>query len=29
VSTISIGMTLIDDPARRGRSIRDVPEERA
>jgi len=27
VSTISIGMTLIDDPARRGRSIRDVPEE--
>src|ERR1700761_4370996 len=27
VSTISIGMTLIDDPARRGRTIRDVPEE--
>jgi len=27
VSTISIGMTLIDDPARRGRSVRDVPEE--
>lgn len=27
VNTISIGMTLIDDPARRGRSIRDVPEE--
>ena len=27
VYTISIGMTLIDDPARRGRSIRDVPEE--
>ena len=24
---IYIGMTLIDDPARRGRSIRDVPEE--
>src|SRR3569832_1400640 len=27
VSTISIGMTLIEDPARRGRSVRDVPEE--
>src|SRR6201987_285792 len=27
VSTISIGMTLIDDPSRRGRAIRDVPEE--
>ena len=27
VSTLSIGMTLIDDPARRGRSMRDVPEE--
>jgi len=27
VNTTSIGMTLIDDPARRGRSIRDVPEE--
>jgi len=27
VSTISIGMTLIDDPARRGRTMRDVPEE--
>ena len=27
VSTISIGMTLIDDPTRRGRTIRDVPEE--
>ena len=27
VNTISIGMTLIDDPARRGRSVRDVPEE--
>lgn len=27
VSTISIGMTLIDDPTRRGRAIRDVPEE--
>lgn len=27
VNTISIGMTLIDDPARRGRTIRDVPEE--
>ncbi|MCP3476309.1 FtsH protease activity modulator HflK [Bradyrhizobium sp. CCGUVB1N3] len=27
VSTISIGMTLIDDPSRRGRTIRDVPEE--
>ena len=27
VSTLSIGMTLIDDPARRGRTIRDVPEE--
>lgn len=27
VSTLSIGMTLIDDPARRGRSVRDVPEE--
>src|ERR1700759_4393057 len=27
VNTLSIGMTLIDDPARRGRSIRDVPEE--
>src|SRR6201990_2848177 len=27
VSTISIGMTLIDDPARRGRTVRDVPEE--
>jgi len=27
VSAISIGMTLIDDPARRGRTRRDVPEE--
>jgi membrane protease subunit HflK len=27
VSTISIGMTLIDDPSRRGRTRRDVPEE--
>src|ERR1700739_3001627 len=27
VNTISIGMTLIDDPTRRGRTIRDVPEE--
>jgi membrane protease subunit HflK len=27
VSPISIGMTLIDDPTRRGRAIRDVPEE--
>src|SRR3979411_490990 len=27
VSTISIGMTLIDDPARRGTQMRDVPEE--
>ncbi|MBR0842271.1 FtsH protease activity modulator HflK [Bradyrhizobium liaoningense] len=27
VNTTSIGMTLIDDPARRGRTIRDVPEE--
>src|SRR6201996_2313052 len=27
VNTLSIGMTLIDDPARRGRSIRDVPAE--
>ncbi|RTL47889.1 MAG: FtsH protease activity modulator HflK [Bradyrhizobiaceae bacterium] len=27
VSTLSIGMTVIDDPARRGRTIRDVPEE--
>lgn len=27
VSTTSIGMTVIEEPARRGRSIRDVPEE--
>src|SRR6202012_4676577 len=27
VNTISIGMTLIDDPARRGRTMRDVAEE--
>lgn len=27
VSTISIGMTLIEDASRRGRTIRDVPEE--
>src|SRR6202048_2937920 len=27
VSMLSIGMTLIDDPARRGRTMRDVPEE--
>jgi membrane protease subunit HflK len=27
VSTISIGMTLLEDPARRGRTMRDVPEE--
>src|SRR5271163_1372848 len=27
VNAISIGMTLIDDPTRRGRTIRDVPEE--
>src|ERR1700759_838210 len=27
VSTLSIGMTLIDDPARRGRTMRDGPEE--
>ncbi|KWV61028.1 HflK protein [Bradyrhizobium macuxiense] len=27
VNTTSIGMTLIDDPARRGRTMRDVPEE--
>ena len=27
VNTTSIGMTLIDDPSRRGRTIRDVPEE--
>jgi membrane protease subunit HflK len=27
VSTISIGMTLIEDTARRGRTMRDVPEE--
>ncbi|HUN98488.1 MAG TPA: FtsH protease activity modulator HflK [Bradyrhizobium sp.] len=27
VNTLSIGMTLIDDPARRGRTMRDVPEE--
>src|SRR6201995_5625277 len=26
-STLSIGMTGIDDPARRGRTMRDVPEE--
>src|SRR5438445_271012 len=26
VSTISIGMTLIDDPTQRGRTMRDVPE---
>jgi membrane protease subunit HflK len=25
--SLSVGMTLIDDPARRGRSMRDVPEE--
>jgi membrane protease subunit HflK len=27
VNTTSIGMTLIDDPTRRGRTMRDVPEE--
>jgi membrane protease subunit HflK len=27
VSTINIGMSLIEDPARRGRTTRDVPEE--
>jgi len=27
VSTINVGMTLIDDPGRRGRTMRDVPEE--
>ncbi|RJF69200.1 FtsH protease activity modulator HflK [Rhodopseudomonas palustris] len=27
VSTISIGMTLLSDPARRGTTVRDVPEE--
>ena len=27
VNAISIGMTLIDDPTRRGRTMRDVPEE--
>jgi membrane protease subunit HflK len=27
VSTLSVGMMLTDDPARRGRTIRDVPEE--
>jgi membrane protease subunit HflK len=27
VNTTSIGMTLIDDPSRRGRAMRDVPEE--
>ncbi len=27
VSTISIGMSVIDDPGRRGRTTRDVPEE--
>ena len=27
VSTISIGMQLIEDPVRRGRTMRDVPEE--
>jgi len=27
VSTLSIGMTLIDDPARRGRTKREIPEE--
>ena len=27
VSTLSIGMSLIDDPGRRGRTMRDVPEE--
>jgi membrane protease subunit HflK len=27
VSAIAIGMTLIDDPTRRGRTMRDVPEE--
>jgi len=27
VNTLSIGMTLIDDPSRRGRTMRDVPEE--
>ncbi|MBN9600311.1 MAG: FtsH protease activity modulator HflK [Afipia sp.] len=27
VSTLNIGMTLMDDPARRGRTMRDVPEE--
>jgi modulator of FtsH protease HflK len=27
VSTLSIGMTLIDDPARRGSGRRDIPEE--
>jgi membrane protease subunit HflK len=27
VNTLSIGMTLIEDPARRGRTMRDVPEE--
>jgi membrane protease subunit HflK len=27
VSTISIGMTMIEDPSRRGRTMRDVPEE--
>src|SRR5271165_2659547 len=27
VNAIAIGMTLIDDPSRRGRTMRDVPEE--
>jgi membrane protease subunit HflK len=27
VSTLSIGMTLVDDPGRRGRTMRDIPEE--
>jgi membrane protease subunit HflK len=27
VSTINIGMSLVEDPARRGRTTRDVPEE--
>ena len=27
VSTLSIGVALVEDPARRGRTMRDVPEE--
>jgi membrane protease subunit HflK len=27
VSTLSVGMSLIEDPGRRGRTVRDIPEE--